>query len=133
MTKPRSYCLCFIYFSSKITNFQKDLFFKEHSWRWRFSILFSILSLIVSVINYSHIWNKIRKSAWQYTVLGKCFWTKRLNSFHNLIFSQWGQLSVILIKVHHNTIVYYIIFKCRSLTKFSLISEDLFQRSSGMR
>ena len=27
----KSYCLHFIYVSSEITNFQKDLFFKEHS------------------------------------------------------------------------------------------------------
>ena len=58
-----SYCLCFIYLSSKITNFQNDLFFKGHSWVWRFCILVSILSIIV--ISYSHIWNKIPISVWQ--------------------------------------------------------------------
>ena len=59
--------------SGEITNFQKDLLFKEHSWRRRFSSLLSILSIVVSVISYFHIWNKIRKSVWQHTVLGKCF------------------------------------------------------------
>ena len=34
---------------------------KEHSWRRGLSILFSILSIIVPVIIYSYIWNKIRK------------------------------------------------------------------------
>ena len=32
--------------------------------------------------------------------------------------------------LHHS--LYYIIFNCGSLTKFSLISGDLFRRSSGM-
>ena len=36
----------------EIINFQRDLFFKEHFWRRRLSILFSILSIIVSVIRY---------------------------------------------------------------------------------
>ena len=36
-------------------------FLKEHSWRWRLSILFPVLSIIVSVIIDSYIWNKIRK------------------------------------------------------------------------
>ena len=54
-----SYCLRFIYVSSEITNFQKDLFFKEHSWSRRFSILFSISSITVFMISYFHIWNKI--------------------------------------------------------------------------
>ena len=47
--------------SNKMTNFQRDLFLKEHYWRWWISILFSILSIIVFVISYSHVWNKIRK------------------------------------------------------------------------
>ena len=51
--------------SSKKTNFQMYLFFKEHSWRRRFSNSFSMLSITVSVISYSHIWNRIRKSVWQ--------------------------------------------------------------------
>ena len=44
-----------IYVSGKITDFQKDLFFKKHSWSQRFSISFSILSIIVPVISYFHI------------------------------------------------------------------------------
>ena len=51
--------------SSKITNFQKDLLFKKHSGSWRFSILLFILWIIVSVIWYSHIWNKIPKRVCQ--------------------------------------------------------------------
>ena len=42
--------LCFIYVSNEITNFQRNLFFKEHSRSQKFSILLSILSIIVSVI-----------------------------------------------------------------------------------
>ena len=45
----------FIYVSNEITNFQKDLFFKEHSRRQRFSILVSISLIIESVVSYSHI------------------------------------------------------------------------------
>ena len=37
----------------------------------------------------------------------------------------------LFLKVHCCTIVYYIIFNCGSLTKFSLILEDLLRRSSG--
>ena len=47
--------------SSEITNFLKDLFFKKHSWRRRLFISLSMLLIIVSVISYSQIWNKIRK------------------------------------------------------------------------
>ena len=35
--------------SREIINFQKDVYFKKHFWRRRFSILFPILSTIVSV------------------------------------------------------------------------------------
>ena len=53
--------------SGEITNFQNDIFFKEHCQIWRLSILFSaVLSIIVSVISYSHIWNKNRKCVWQH-------------------------------------------------------------------
>ena len=45
-----------------MTNFQKDLYFKEHPWKWRFSILFSILQIIVSLISYSYIWSETWKS-----------------------------------------------------------------------
>ena len=40
------------------TDLQKELIVKKHSWRRRFSILLLILSIIVSVISYSHIWTK---------------------------------------------------------------------------
>ena len=36
------------------------------------------------------------------------------------------------LKVHRYTVVYYIIFNCGSLTKFSLILENLFRRSSSI-
>ena len=92
--------------SSKITNFQKDMYFKEHSWRWRLSILFSIVSITVSVISHSHIWNKILKSVWQHirTFFKKIaivyFWTTWPNSFHNVIFiNQWGHFSPVSIKI----------------------------------
>ena len=46
----------------KTVSFKNDVFseikrpiFKEHSWRLRFSILISTLSIMVSVISYSHI------------------------------------------------------------------------------
>ena len=42
------------------------------------------------------------------------------------------QLSAVLIKDFFWKFIYYIIFNCRSLTKSSLIIEDLFWRSSGM-
>ena len=67
--------------SSEITNFQKDLFFKEYSWRQRFSISLSISSMLVSVISYFHIWKKSKK-----------VFQRRLNSFHNVIFNKWGLL-----------------------------------------
>ena len=125
--------------SSKITNFQKDLFFKEHSWRRSFSILFSILSTKVSVIKYFHIWNKIWKSVWQHIrknifwIAILYFWTRQPNSFHNLIFNHPGQLLAdsvkdFFLKVHRYIIIYY----CGLLTKFSLILEDLFRSSSAM-
>ena len=85
--------------SSEIANFQRDLFFKEHSGRCRLSILFSILSIIVSVINYSRFWNKIQKRVWQHIwknvfwIAILYFWTRQPNFFHNVIFNQWGQLS----------------------------------------
>ena len=125
--------------SSEITNFYKDRFFKKHSWRGRFSILFSILSIKVSVIRYFHIWNKIWKSVWQHIrknifwIAILYFWTRQPNSFHNVIFNQSGQLFAdsvkdFFLKVHLYTIIYY----CWLLTKFSLILEDLFRRSSDM-
>ena len=36
----------------------------------------------------------------------------------------------LFLKVHRYTMVYYIIFNCGSLTKFCLILEDLFRRTS---
>ena len=47
--------LHFIYVCSEITNFQKELFFKGHSCGRRFSILFSILSIVVFMISYFQI------------------------------------------------------------------------------
>ena len=67
-------CLFHICFQRN-NNLQRDLLFKEHS--QRLSISFSIWSIIVSVISYSHIWNKIRRSVWQHTVLGKMFFKQQ--------------------------------------------------------
>ena len=44
--KSWSYCLRFIYVSREINNFQNDLFFKDHSYVRRLSILFSITLII---------------------------------------------------------------------------------------
>ena len=38
----------------------------------------------------------------------------------------------LFLKVYRYTIVYYIIFNCGSLTRFSLILEDLYRRSRDM-
>ena len=65
-----------MYVSTEITNFQKDLFFKEHFWSWKLSILSFILSIILPVISYSRIWNKIQ-SVWQH--IGKNFSINEVN------------------------------------------------------
>ena len=81
-------------FSGEITHFQKGLFFKQHPWRRRLSNLFSILSIIVSMTTICEITslkvfeNKLGKMFF----LILYFWTRRPNSFHNVIFNQWGQL-----------------------------------------
>ena len=116
--------------SSKINNFQKNLLLKEHSWRWRFSILFSILSIIVPVISYSHTWNKkIRKSVWQCIrnfFLNSMMWF----SIDEAAFTRFNK--GFFQKIHRYTIVYYIMLNFGTLTIFSLILEDFFRRSRGM-
>ena len=97
----------------------------------------------VSVIIYSHIWNKIRKSVWQdirdffKKIASLYFWNGQPISFDNVIFSQWGQLSAdsikdFFLKIRYYTIVYYMIFICGSLTKLFRILEDLFWKFSGI-
>ena len=122
--------------SSDVTDLQKNLFFKVHSWRRRFSILFSISSILVFLIIYFHIWNKIRKSVWQHIrknvfwIAILYLWTRQPYSFHSVIFSQitFGRFGKgLFLKVRSHTIIYY----CGLLINLFLIL-DLFQRSKGM-
>ena len=122
--------------SSDVTDLQKNLFFKVHSWRRRFSILFSISSILVFLIIYFHIWNKIRKSVWQHIrknvfwIAILYLWTRQPYSFHSVIFSQitFGRFGKgLFLKVRSHTIIYY----CGLLINLFLIL-DLFQRSNGM-
>ena len=123
--------------SSDLTDLQKNLFFKVHSWRRRFSILFSISSILVFLIIYFHIWNKIRKSVWQHIrknvfwIAILYLWTRQPYSFHSVIFNQitFGRFGKgLFLKVCSHTIIYY----CGLLINFFLILEDLFQSSNGM-
>ena len=75
--------LCFLYVSSEITKFQKDLFFKEHFWSWRFSILLSILSIIECLWSVTSI-SEIKLKQVFDNILGKMFFQLAISGLGDL-------------------------------------------------